>query len=65
MDHLTKIAIAHESTDLSLEKLLEVAKGFKREHFLYVVVSDFIPDDAHGILFVRKEDAEKWNVKKV
>lgn len=56
-------AVAHEDTVLTFEKLTKVMIGVKRKHFIYVMSSTMIPDDAYGVLFVRKEDAKVWSKK--
>lgn len=54
-------AVAYEPHVLTVDKLEELAKKVKRQNMVYVVASDLIPDDAYGVLWVRKEDAEKWH----
>lgn len=54
-------SVAKENVNLTLEKLLKGKKEIDRKHMLYILASNTIPDDAYGILFLRKEDARKFN----
>lgn len=54
-------AIAYEPHTLTIDKLEELANKVKRQNMVYVIAVDNIPDDAYGILYVRKEDAKMWH----
>ena len=54
-------AIAYEPHVLTVDKLEALANEVKRKNMVYVMASEHIPDDAYGILWVRKEDAAKWH----
>jgi len=59
----TTNAVAKESINLTFEKLYEAKREIDRIHMLYIISSEMIPDDAYGILFLRKEDADKFKEK--
>ena len=60
----TTDAVAKEESTLTLEKLLRTKTELDRKSMIYVIASDMVPDDAYGVLFVRQEDARKWNAQK-
>lgn len=47
----------HVPMELSLETLLELKKKIDRHTLLYVIETNYLPDNCMGILYVRKEDA--------
>jgi len=57
----TTQAVDKESSSLTLETLLKAKRDVDRVDKVYVIASDMVPDDAYGVLFVRREDADKWN----